>query len=181
MNPPLPRFSLEDLIGLLRARRDDVRGRWQRVLPVGEYLSDRWEKAQALGFGEGASIYDSAVVLGDVTVGPHTWIGPFTLLDGTGGLTIGAYCSVSAGVHVYTHDTVNWATSGGVAPVRRAPVHIGDRCYLGPNVVVAMGVTIGAGCVVGANSFVNRDVPPGVRAWGTPARVIGPAESGSPE
>ena len=51
-----------------------------RTLPFGDYISDRWEKARLLGFGEGSSIYDSAHVFGDVSIGSATWIGPFTIL-----------------------------------------------------------------------------------------------------
>src|SRR3982750_1585315 len=92
-----------------------------RSLPLGDLVADRWARARALGFGEGTSVYDSALVLGDVRVGERTWIGPQTVLDGSGGLTIGSTCSISAGVHIYTHDTVRWALSGGVAPYERAP------------------------------------------------------------
>ena len=53
-----------------------------RVLPIGDYISDRWEKAKYLGFGENSSIYDSSLVLGTVQVGKDCWIGPFTILDG---------------------------------------------------------------------------------------------------
>lgn len=163
---------LEELRALLSRQVVATQQRWQRSLPFADYVVDRWQKARMLGFGEGSSIYDSSLVLGQVTVGAKSWIGPFTVLDGSGGLSIGDYCSISAGVQIYTHDTVAWATSGGVAPVERAAVRIGDRCYIGPNAVISMGVTIGNGCVVGANSLVNRDLPSGVRAWGTPARVI---------
>jgi len=44
---------------------------------------------------------------------------------------------------------------------------------LGPNVVISKGITIGNQCVIGANSFVNRDVPSGMKAWGAPARLKG--------
>ena len=87
--------------------------KWNRCLPLGDYIVDRWEKASSLGFGEGTSVYDSSLVLGDVKVGKNTWIGPFTVLDGTGGLEIGDYCSVSAGVQIYSHDTVDWAVTRG--------------------------------------------------------------------
>ena len=94
--------------------RADMRTRWQRDLPLEELLFDRWERARSLGFGEGTSIYHNRYVFGDVRVGKHTWIGPFTVLDGTGGgLQIGDYCSISAGVQIYTHDSVAWAVSGG--------------------------------------------------------------------
>jgi acetyltransferase-like isoleucine patch superfamily enzyme len=170
------RSLLEELQQLLDQKQADVRERWNRSLPFADYLVDRWEKAKALGFGEGTSIYDSSLVLGDVKVGKNTWIGPFTILDGSGGLTIGDTCSISAGVQVYSHDSVKWATSGGVSPAERAPVHIGSRCYIGPNAIISKGVTIGDGCVIGANSFVNRDIPPNTKAWGTPIRCQGPVE-----
>lgn len=172
-------LAQEDLLAALRRLHADqarkVLTEWQRSLPFGDYIVDRWERAASLGFGPGSSIYDSALVLGQVRIGEKTWIGPFSVLDGSGGLEIGAFCSISAGVQIYTHDTVAWAQSGGTAAAERAPVSIGSRCYLGPNAVVTKGVRIGDGCVIGANSLVNSDIPAGSRAWGTPARVVGPA------
>lgn len=169
----MPSALLESLKALWRARREEVDARHKRTLPFGDYVVDRWEKARALGFGEGASIYDSALVIGDVQVGEHSWIGPGVVLDGSGGLSIGAYCSISAGVQIYSHDSVAWATSGGKAEMERAATRIGDRCYIGPNTVVAKGVTIGDGCVVGAGSVVLADLPAGIRAAGAPCRIIG--------
>jgi acetyltransferase-like isoleucine patch superfamily enzyme len=166
---------LEQLRALWRSRREEVNTEFRRTLPFGDYVVDRWEKARALGFGEGASIYDSALVIGDVTVGEQTWIGPGTVLDGSGGLSIGAFCSISAGVQIYSHDTVEWAVSGGKAQAARAPTRIGNRCYIGPNSVVSKGVTIGDGCVVGAGSVVLADLPEGSRAAGAPCRIIGRA------
>ena len=53
-----------------------------------------------------------------------------------------------------------------------APVHIGDRVWIGAGAVITKGVTIGAGSVIGANSVVTGDVPPGCVAAGVPARII---------
>lgn len=169
------RLLLEELKSFWLARRRDLHARFNRTLPFGDYIVDRWEKAKELGFGEGTSIYDSSVILGDVKVGSDTWIGPFTLLDGSGGLEIGSHCSISAGVQIYSHDTVRRSLSGGVDEIERASTRIGSNCYLGPNVVVAKGVTIGDGAVVGANSLVLKDIPPGSKAFGTPCRIIGPS------
>jgi len=166
-------MSADDLRELHRRLDAEVRERWQRSLPFDELLSDRWERARELGFGAGASIYAASYVYGDVRVGADTWIGPFTVLDGTGGLEIGSTCSISAGVHVYTHDTVQWALTGGAAEYERAAVRIGDACHVGANAVIAPGVTIGDHSVIGAGSFVNRDVPSYTIAVGAPSRPIG--------
>jgi acetyltransferase-like isoleucine patch superfamily enzyme len=153
-----------------------MRERWQRDLPLDELLFDRWERARSLGFGDGTSVYHSSHIYGDVSVGANTWIGPFTLLDGTGGLRIGSNCSISAGVQIYTHDTVRWAVSGGSEPYEHAPVEIGDCCHIGSQTVVAKGLQVGERSVIGACSFVNRDVPPFSIAAGRPCRVIGRVE-----
>ncbi|HZO13344.1 MAG TPA: acyltransferase [Polyangiaceae bacterium] len=153
--------------------REEVRTRWKRSLPFADEIGDRWERASFLGFGEESSIYDASLVLGDVEVGEHTWIGPFTVLDGRGGLRIGSYCSISAGVQIYSHDTVKWSLTGGRAAEARSPTQIGDCVYIAPMCIVARGVTIGDHSVIGANSFVREDVPPFSIAVGTPARIVG--------
>ena len=153
--------------------RSEMWTRWQRDLPIEEMLFDRWERAQNLGFGEGASIYHSSYVYGDVRVGRGTWIGPFTILEGTGGITIGDYCSISSGVQIYTHDSLNWALSGGRAAYDYGPVHIGDCCYIGSQTVISKNVSIGDHTVVGACSFVNRDIPAYSIAFGVPCKVVG--------
>ena len=173
----MPDEALRDALQELRAAlRAETRDRWHRDLPFFELLGDRWERAKELGFGEGTSIYESSYVFGDVRVGRNTWIGPLTLLDGSGGLSIGDNCSISTGVQIYSHDTVKWAVSGGAAGYEHAPVAIGDWCYIGTQSVVTKGVTIGAQCVVGACSFVNRDLPPRTIAVGAPCRPIGHVE-----
>ena len=156
--------------------------RHDRHVALGDLCSNRWETARFLGFGEESSCYDNVLVLGDVKVGRHTWIGPNVVLDGSGVLEIGDYCSISAGVQIYTHHTVAWATSLGRADLEHRPSRIGSGVYIGPNTVIAMGVRIGDRAVIGAMSFVDRDVPAGARAWGVPAQIItpGPAPDISP-
>lgn len=55
---------------------------------------------------------------------------------------------------------------------RLAPVRIGAGSWLGQNVVVLPGVTIGRNCVIGANSVVTRSVPDYCIAVGAPARIV---------
>jgi acetyltransferase-like isoleucine patch superfamily enzyme len=164
---------LSQLRALWQQRRTEVDEKFKRALPFADYIIDRWEKAKALGFGEGASIYDSVLVIGDVKVGAKTWIGPFVILDGSGGLEIGAYCTICAGVQIYSHDSVNWAITGGASSYEYAETRIGNNCYIGPNTIIAKGVSIGEGCLIGANSLVLSDIPSHSKAVGSPCRIIG--------
>ena len=54
----------------------------------------------------------------------------------------------------------------------KGPTRIGDNVWCGANVVVTSGVTVGERCVIGANSVVNRDLPPHSIAAGSPAQVV---------
>jgi len=62
----------------------------------------------------------------------------------------------------------------------RGPTRLGDNVWLGANVVVTSGVTIGERCVVGANSVVTRDLPARTVAAGAPARVLRTIEPAPP-
>jgi acetyltransferase-like isoleucine patch superfamily enzyme len=163
----------EEIFEIFRELRDQRMNKWKRVVPVGDEISDRWEKARCLGFGEGTSIYDSSLVIGNVKVGENTWIGPFTVLDGSGGLEIGDNCSIASGVQIYSHETIFWALSGGKMDYTRAKTKIGNCCYIGPHTIVSKGVKIGNHCLVGANSLVDADLGAYSIAGGSPCKIIG--------
>jgi acetyltransferase-like isoleucine patch superfamily enzyme len=111
-----------------------------------------------------------AWISGDPEIGAGTWIGAFTVVDGSGGLKIGSGCDLSCGVQIYTHNTVRRCVSGReYDQIDRAPVVIGDNVFLGANAVVLMGVTIGDSAVVGAGAVVTKDVPAGAVVTGVPA------------
>lgn len=155
-----------------KSNRLSINTKFNRTLPFTETIVDRKEKAKYLGFGEGTSIYDNSIVIGNVKVGKNTWIGPYTILDGSGNLTIGNNCSISAAVQIYTHDTVKWAISGGSELYEYLPVKIGNNCYIGPNVIISKGVTLGDCCIVGANSFVNQSFNNNSKIAGNPAKIV---------
>jgi len=158
---------------LLRKRIKDVKDSYDRYLSIGDYISDRWGKARFLGFGEGTSIYDNVLVIGDVRVGKNCWIGPNCILDGSGGgLYIGDRCAISAGVHIYTHNARNMYTSGHSLPMEHGSVRIGNDCFIGPNSIIVMGSRLGNNCTVGALSFVNGiSLQDGETCYGIPARI----------
>lgn len=159
-------------VELFKQLRQEMKLEYSRHVSYGDLIADRWETAEFLGFGEGTSCYNNVLVLGDVKVGKNCWIGPNCILDGSGGgLTIGNYCSISAGVQIYTHNTVDWATSMGQAEVSQASVDIGSGVYIGPQSIIEMGIKIGNKAIIGAMSLVRQDVPEGRKAFGCPAKI----------
>jgi acetyltransferase-like isoleucine patch superfamily enzyme len=113
-----------------------------------------------------------------ITFGEDVWIGYFTLVDGSGGLTIGSKVSISSGVHIYTHDSSEFRRLNLIkdpekgSHIKRAPVKIGNNVQIGANSVIAPGVTIGDNVIIGALSFVNKNIPSNCVAAGTPCKVI---------
>lgn len=115
-----------------------------------------------------------AWLLGDPEIGQGTWIGPFCLLDASGGLTIGEGCDIGAGTHVYTHSSAMRCVSGREHDeVERQPVVIGNRVFIAANCVIQMGVTIGDEAMLLAGSVVTRDVASRTIVAGVPARPVG--------
>lgn len=148
--------------------------KYNRVLPSGELIFNRFDKAEFLKCGEKSSIYDTSVVLGDVNIGNNVWVGPYTLLDGSGGqLKIEDFVSVAAGTMIYTHDSSKYYVSGGKVDFEKGAVIIKSNSVIGTMCIISHGVTIGKHCVVGAHSFVNASVPDYSIVAGVPAKIIG--------
>lgn len=148
-----------------------MKQRYNRHVSFGDLFTNRQETAQQYGFGKGTSCYDNVLILGNVTVGKNTWIGPNVILDGSGGLEIGDFCSISAGVQIYTHNTVKWSNSLGDEGIEKSLTKIGSGVYVGPNSIIQMGVNIGDRVTIGALSLVNCDIPSDTKAWGIPTRI----------
>jgi acetyltransferase-like isoleucine patch superfamily enzyme len=53
-----------------------------------------------------------------------------------------------------------------------APIFIEDDVFIGMNALILKGVTLGAGCIVGAGSVVTKNVPPNTIVGGNPAKII---------
>jgi len=114
-----------------------------------------------------------AWIVGEPEIGKGTWIGAFTVIDGSGGLRIGEGCDISSGVHIYTHSSVKRCVSGRRhESVERERVTIGDRVFIGANAVINMGVTIGDEAVVGAGAVVTKEVPARTVVAGVPAVAV---------
>jgi maltose O-acetyltransferase len=106
-----------------------------------------------------------------LTIGPGTVINRNVILDGRFPLTIGNHVSISLRSTILTleHDLLDQHTFRAVG----APVHIGDRVFIGTGAIVLPGVTIGEGAAVAAGAVVTKDVQPFTIVGGVPARTIG--------
>jgi len=103
-------------------------------------------------------ISDTCVILPDKegnfpSIGEGTWIGHFTVLDGSQGLTIGKNCSIASGAHIYSHSTHAKVAKG--EEKRVGAVTIGDNVAIGANAVVLYGCHIHSNAIVKALELVK--------------------------
>jgi acetyltransferase-like isoleucine patch superfamily enzyme len=108
-----------------------------------------------------------------IYVGTGTYINRNTFLDASLSLRIGRHCAIGPGCYLTDHDH---GYQVGLAPLEQPlvskPTEICDRVWLGANVVVLKGVTIGENAIVGAGSVVTKDIPARTVSVGVPSRII---------
>lgn len=134
-------------------------------------------------FGEGVIItawdsYRGESFSPEINIGHDCHFGDRNHITSCNGITIGN--SLLTGSNVIITDNSHGTFEEGqldIAPIDRplvskGKVIIGDNVWLGNNVGIMPGVTIGDGAVVAANSVVTKDVPPKTMVGGIPARVI---------
>ena len=107
-------------------------------------------------------------------VGTGTFINHGAYLMDGAKIVIGAHCFIGPNLGCYTAEHALDVERRNRGLERARPITIGDNCWLGGDVKVMPGVTIGEGAVIGAGSVVTRDVPPFVVAAGNPCRVLRP-------
>ncbi|CAH8195780.1 sugar O-acetyltransferase [Vibrio aestuarianus] len=107
-----------------------------------------------------------------IHIGDETFINMnVTMLDGAC-ITIGNHVLIGPNTQFYTPSHSLDYRSRRLWETFCKPIVVEDDVWIGGNVIVNQGVTIGARSVVAANSVVNQDVPPDTLVGGTPARVI---------
>jgi acetyltransferase-like isoleucine patch superfamily enzyme len=119
-------------------------------------------ECQDIDIGNQASVQRNSTILGKVKIGSYCVLGPNLY--------------IASGSHEFRlRPELNIRDQDGLKHQRGIPakkVEVGEDCWFGINVVVREGVTIGKGCVIGANSVVTKDVPPYSVAAGAPARIL---------
>ncbi|MDN0085139.1 acyltransferase [Crenobacter sp. SG2305] len=117
----------------------------------------------------------------------NVYIGHFSLIDASGGLTIGAGCQITNYVSLLTHSSHVAIRLYGDAYLEhrdhvgylKKPSVIGRYSFIGPHSVLMPGVAIGKGSIVAAYSFVEAgSYPDFAIIAGNPARVVGDTREG---
>ncbi|MBT1704891.1 acyltransferase [Chryseosolibacter indicus] len=126
---------------------------------------------------EAISKYNDQVFSPEIVIGNNVIINPYCHIGCTNRVVIGNDVLLASKVFIsdHFHGTIDGSESD-IAPAKRklnskGPVIIEDKVWLGENVVVMSGVTIGKGSIIGANAVVTRSVPPYAVAVGVPAKV----------
>jgi acetyltransferase-like isoleucine patch superfamily enzyme len=108
-------------------------------------------------------------------IGCHVGISG-AILFCTSEITIGDYVNIGVGARIYDTDfhPLDFLSRRANLPseIKSAPVRICEDVFIGANVLILKGVTIGPRTIIGASSVVTRSLPPDVIAAGNPARII---------
>lgn len=126
-------------------------------------------KNNKIAFG---TFVGSSVLMRNCQIGKHCYIATQCIMNNT---HIGNYTCIAPQVQIGGMQHSYWYPS--ISPILskenlNKEVHIGNDVWIAAGSIIAQGITIGNGAVIGANSFVNKDVPPYAIVVGTPARIL---------
>jgi len=113
---------------------------------------------------------------GNITLGDNCSLPNHTLIDGTGGVTIGngvifaPEVCVYSGSHNFDSPDLNALPFDNI--IIAAPVVIGDYVWVGRRAMILPGVKIGTAAVIAAGSIVTKDVPEYAVVGGNPAKIL---------
>jgi acetyltransferase-like isoleucine patch superfamily enzyme len=106
-------------------------------------------------------------------LGEYNQITSFESIVIGNGLLTGKFVIISDNAHGNTHNTLEFDIPPTERPLHsKGGIKIGNNVWIGDKATILSGVNIGDGAIIGANSVVNRDVPPYAIAIGAPIRII---------
>jgi len=127
--------------------------------------------AESVTFSDGVII---ATYGGSVEIGANVYVGPYCVLYGHGGLTIGRDTMIGAHTVIIpaNHGFARVDIPIAAQPLTREGITIGEDVWIGSGCRVLDGVRIGRGAVIGAGSVVTQDIEAYGVAYGVPARPV---------
>jgi maltose O-acetyltransferase len=105
-------------------------------------------------------------------IGDGSFISVNCFMDGSDWIHIGKNVSIASGVQIITGSHAIGDRTKRAGAQRNGPVFIGDGCWLGAACVVLPGVSVAAGCVIGAGAIVTQSTCENGLYAGSPARKI---------
>lgn len=167
-----------ELIEAVRAHYAPQRLRLARTAILENWAPSRLEVGEDVSIGHGSILSWPATGQASITIGAHTWIGPYNNLRTAccGRLEIGAHCLISQFCTLITHN--HGVAQGALIqeqPVVQSPsdVIIGDDVWIGAGAILLPGARIGSGAVIAAGAVVRASVPENEIWAGVPARRVG--------
>ena len=91
-----------------------------------------------------------------------------------GGLVQNIHCFIGPNCGMYTAVHATIAEERNLGLEKALPITIGDNVWMGGDVTILPGITIGGNTIIGAGSVVTKDIPSNVVAAGNPCRVLRP-------
>lgn len=122
--------------------------------------------------GEGTLMYGK----GQIKIGKNSYIGRFSVIQVSENyfVEIGKNCSIGPFFKIWT-ETSNVDCDYSIVDKiksKKGNVIIKDFVWIGANVIISPGITIGYNSIIGANSVVTKDVPDFAIVGGVPAKII---------
>ena len=108
-----------------------------------------------------------------IEIGRHCFLGMACEFNIRRGIRVGDHSAIASGCKFIDHDHGITGERLDESPGKEAAICLGQHVWLGANVVVLKGVTIGDSAVVGAGSVVTKSIPTGEIWAGIPAVKIG--------
>ncbi|MCB2115163.1 MAG: sugar O-acetyltransferase [Rhodobacteraceae bacterium] len=108
----------------------------------------------------------------NLSLGEDVYINTGCVILDTAPVRIGSRTMLGPSVHIYCADHAHAAEERRRGLERALPVTIGEDVWIGGGAILLPGVIIGDGALVGAGAVVTRDVAPGARVAGSPARPL---------
>lgn len=108
----------------------------------------------------------------NITIGDNVYINFGCIILDCSEVTIGSHTLLGPNIGLYAANHSTDATKRINGGCYGKPIHIGNNVWLGGDVKVLQGVTIGDNTIIGAGSIVTKDIPDNVIAVGNPCKVI---------